>query len=197
MRKTRIMAIIAALFVTYAYSNEVYIEQVGSGTTVAITQQGSDNKVGTNITPVYIGNGSNTVTIDQIGSMNILAMVVNGASTNVTLSTTGSGNDMEVQCGTSVASSCSGSVIMQTIVGDNNITKQLLGSGANHTSTMTITGDTNTVTHTSTSTGTTSATITVTGNTNTVGVTQSGTLQQTVVVDSTGNNNNINIVQSN
>lgn len=197
MRKTRIMAIIAALFVTSAYSNQVYIEQVGSSTTVTVTQQGSDNKVGTNITPVYIGSGSNTVTIDQIGSMNILAMVVNGASTNVTLSITGGGNDTEVQCGTTTGSTCSGSNIAQTIVGDNNVTKQLLGTGANHTSTMTITGDTNTVTHTSTSTGTTSANITVNGNTNNVGVTQSGTLQQTVVVDSTGNNNNITIVQSN
>lgn len=191
------MAIIAALFVTNAVSNEVYIEQVGSSSTINITQQGSDNKVGTSLAAAYIGSGSNTVTIDQIGSMNILQMLVNGASTNVTVNITGSGNDSEIMCGSSVSSSCSASTITQTLNGDNNVIKQLLGTGANHISNITVTGDTNAVTHTSTSTGTTRADIFVTGNTNTIGVTQSGTLQQTVSVTSTGNNNNIAITQSN
>jgi hypothetical protein len=136
------------------------------------------------------------VTIDQIGSTNTLDMVVNGAGTDVTVSTTGSNNIQEINCGTTSSAGCSGSVITQTIAGDSNDVKQLLGAGANHTSNITITGDTNTVTHTSTATGTTSADITVSGNTNTVGVTQSGMLNHSVVVNSTGNLNTISIVQS-
>jgi hypothetical protein len=177
-------------------ANEVYIEQVGSGSTINITQQGTDNRIGDAATPAYIGSGSNTVAIDQIGSTNTLDMVVNGAGTDVTVSTTGSDNIQEINCGTTSSAGCSGSTITQTINGDSNDVKQNLGAGANHTSNITVTGDTNTVTHTSTATGTTSADITVSGNTNTVAVTQSGMLNHSVVVNSTGDLNTISIVQS-
>jgi hypothetical protein len=179
-----------------AWANEVYVDQIGSSSTVTITQEGADNRIGTSQNPAYIGSGSNTVIIDQIGSTNTLDMVVNGAGTDVTVSTTGSNNIQEINCGTTNSAGCSGSVITQTIAGDSNDVKQLLGAGANHTSNITITGDTNAVTHTSTATGTTSADITVSGNTNTVGVTQSGMLNHSVVVNSTGNLNTISIVQS-
>jgi hypothetical protein len=179
-----------------AQANEVYIEQVGSSSTINITQQGTDNRIGDAATPAYIGSGSNTVNIDQIGSTNTLDMVVNGTGTDVTVSTTGSNNIQEINCGTTSSAGCSGSTITQTINGDSNDVKQNLGEGANHTSNITITGDTNAVTHTSTATGITSADITVSGNTNTVVVTQSGMLNHSVVVNSTGDLNTINIVQS-
>jgi hypothetical protein len=176
-------------------ANEVYVEQVGSGSTVNILQEGSDNRIGTSLVPAYIGSGSNTVNIDQIGSNNELDMVVNGQATDVTISTTGSNNIQEIQCGTTGSAGCSGSAITQTIVGDNNTVKQLLGAGANHTSNITVTGDTNMVTHESTATGTTSADITVAGNTNTVSVNQSGMLNHSVQVNSSGNLNSISIIQ--
>jgi hypothetical protein len=186
---------IALMLVGIATANEVYIEQVGSGSTVNILQEGSDNRIGTSLSPAYIGSGSNTVNIDQIGANNTLDMVVNGQATNVTVSTTGSNNTQEIQCGTTASAGCGGSVITQTIAGDNNTVRQLLGAGANHTSTISVTGDTNTVTHTSTATGVTSADITVTGSTNTVAVTQSGMLNHSVTVNSSGNLNNISITQ--
>ena len=176
------------------YANEVYVEQVGSSSTINITQQGTDNRIGEAATPAYIGSGSNTVTIDQIGSTNTLDMVVNGAGTDVTVSTTGDNNIQTINCGTTQSAGCSGSVITTTIAGDSNTTTQDLGS--NHTSTMSITGNNNIVSHTSTATGTTSADITVSGNTNTVGVTQSGMLNKSVTVTSTGNSNTVNITQS-
>jgi hypothetical protein len=179
-----------------AYANEVYIEQVGSGSTINITQQGTDNRIGEAATPAYIGSGSNTVTIDQIGATNTLDMVVNGAGTDVTVSTTGDNNIQTINCGTTTSAGCSGSVITTTITGDSNNTTQNLGSGANHTSTMNIDGSNNTVSHTSTATGTTLADITVSGNTNTVAVTQSGMLNKSVTVTSTGNSNTVNITQS-
>ena len=193
---SKLLTVIMAMgFTTAVWANEVYVEQIGSSSTVTITQEGADNRIGTSQNPAYIGSGSNTVTIDQIGSTNALDMVVNGAGTNVTVSTTGSNNIQEINCGTTNSAGCSGSTITQTIVGDTNDVKQNLGAGANHTSNITVTGDTNTVTHTSTATGTTSADITVTGDTNTVAVTQSGMLNQSVVVNSTGNSNNISIIQ--
>jgi hypothetical protein len=196
MKTTILIVAMMAAGIGAAWANEVYIEQVGSASTVTITQEGSDNRIGTSQNPAYIGSGSNAVTIDQIGSNNTLDMVVNGTGTDVTVSTTGSNNIQEINCGTTNSAGCSGSVITQTIAGDTNDIKQNLGAGANHTSNITVTGDTNTVTHTSTATGTTSANITVSGDTNTVGVTQSGMLNHSVVVNSTGNNNTIAIVQS-
>jgi hypothetical protein len=192
---SKLLTVVSVVVMTGASANEVYVEQVGSGSTVNILQEGSDNRIGTSLLPAYIGSGSNTINIDQVGSNNELDMVVNGASTDVTISTTGSNNIQEIQCGTTGSAGCGGSVITQTIAGDNNTVKQLLGAGANHTSNITVTGDTNTVFHESTATGTTSADITVTGNTNTVSVNQSGMLNHSVTVNSNGNLNNISIIQ--
>jgi len=190
---------LAAMFcsTTMAVANEVYMEQVGDNSTIAITQDGSSNRIGTALSPAYIGSGSNTVTIDQIGSANELDLVVNGLATDVVVDVLGSNNLSTIDCGTTASAGCNASFIKQAITGDSNIVTQNLGGGANHTSEITITGDTNNVTHTSTNTGATSANITVTGNTNTIGVTQSGTTAKSVTVNSTGDNNNITINQTN
>jgi hypothetical protein len=195
-RKLSAILAIAAMWSLGAQANEVYIEQVGSSSTINITQQGTDNRIGASPAPAYIGSGSNTVNIDQIGSTNTLDMVVNGAGTDVTVTTTGDNNTQTINCGTTTSAGCSGSYIKQQVTGDSNILTQNLGAGANHTSEIIVTGDSNTVTHTSTATGITSANITVSGNTNTVGVTQSGILNKSVTVTSTGNSNNISITQS-
>jgi hypothetical protein len=192
---SKLLTVVGIAVISSVSANEVYIEQVGSGSTINVLQEGSDNRIGTSLAPAYFGSGSNTVNIDQIGSTNTLDIVVNGQATDVTVSTTGSNNTQEIQCGTTGSAGCSGSAITQTVIGDDNTVKQLLGTGANHTSNITVTGDTNTVIHTSTATGTTSADITVSGNTNTVSVDQSGMLNQSVTVNSSGNLNNISIIQ--
>jgi hypothetical protein len=195
-RKLFAILMTAAMWSLGAYANEVYIEQVGSSSTINITQQGTDNRIGEAATPAYIGSGSNTVTIDQIGSTNVLDMVVNGTGTDVIVTTTGDNNAQTINCGTTQSAGCSGSYIKQQVTGDSNTVTQDLGSGANHTSEINVSGDSNSVTHTSTATGITSANITVSGNTNTVAVTQSGMLNKSVSVTSTGNSNTVNITQS-
>ena len=178
-----------------ASANDIYIEQSGDASTINILQDGVGNTIGDNIESMYIGSGANNVDIQQIGDSNSFAAIVNGAGTDVTVTTNGSNNVQSILCGTLGSASCSSSTITQTISGDNNIIAQDLGSGANHISNITVTGDTNTVSHTSTSTGTTNADITVTGNINNVSVTQAGMTTQSVTVTSTGNNNNITINQ--
>jgi hypothetical protein len=197
MKIKAIVYIMAVLGFSSVYANDVYVEQVGDSSTINITQQGTGNKIGDLTNPAFIGGGSNTVTIDQIGSNNILAMVVNGASTSVSLSVLGGANEQTITCGTAISPSCSGSSIQQSIQGDNNILTANLGTGANHTSVMNIVGDSNQVTHASTSVGTTSANISVAGNLNNIGVTQSGMTTQSVTVNATGNSNAISINQSN
>jgi hypothetical protein len=190
-----IMALL--LFANNIFANEIYVEQVGDSSTVTITQDGTGNAIGDSLVAAFMGGGSNTVAIEQIGDNNTLAMIVNGASTNTTVTTHGSGNLQSITCGSTGTASCSGSTIKQIITGDDNTVTTNLGTGGNHISEITVLGDTNIITHSSTNTGATTAYITATGNTNTIGVTQSGTLAKSVSVSSTGNSNSITINQSN
>jgi hypothetical protein len=198
MKRTILIVAMIMAGITGAWANEVYIEQVGDSSTITVTQDGTGNKVGDSGTgnEAFIGGGSNTVTIDQVGSNNILAMTVNGAAASVIVDVTGSGNESVINCGTTQSAGCSGSTIKQVIAGDDNVVTQNLGTGANHSSEINITGDTNTVTHTSTNSGASTVAITATGDSNTIGVTQSGLTAKTVSVNTTGNSNNISIVQS-
>ena len=196
MKLKAIVFIMAVLGLTNVHSNEVYIDQVGDSSTVTIIQDGTGNKVGDSATPAFIGGGSNIVNIQQIGGGNELAMVVNGAATEVVVDTTGGNNIQTISCGTTSTASCSGSTIKQVVAGDSNIITQNLGTGANHYSEINVTGSTNTITHTSTNTGASTVNVTAIGDTNTIGVTQSGITAKTVTVNSTGNSNIISINQS-
>jgi hypothetical protein len=188
----------ALLASSAAWSNEIYMEQVGDNSTVTITQDGASNRVGTALAPAFIGGGSNTLTIDQIGSGNDLTMTVNGAATTVAvLIPNGNNNVSNITCGTTMSASCSGSNIQQSITGDDNIVTQTLGGGGNHISKLTVTGDTNTVTHTSTNTGAVDVDYTVVGNTNVINVNTSGTTAKTVNATTTGTGNTVTINQTN
>ena len=183
-------------------SNEIYIEQVGDGTTVTLKQAGSNNTIGTALAPAFIGGGQNVVYIEQSGSNNQLAKLVNGAGTTVTSTVIGDSNQQTITCGTSVSASCSGSAITHTVTGDNNDIKSLLGTnGGAHTSNITVQGNYNNVTHNSTGSGANSATINVSGNgsgavPNAITVSQSGMNTQSATVNASGNNINISIIQS-
>lgn len=196
MKKIAI-AIIMALLGTVSFANDVYIEQVGDSSTVNITQDGTGNRIGDSASPTYFGGGSNTVTINQVGASNQLDAIVNGASTQTVVNTTGSGNIQTITCGTTLNASCSGSYIKQEVTGDDNTITQALGAGGNHDSRITVVGDSNTITHTSSATGATTMALSVTGSTNTIGITQSGTTAQSINVTATGSNSTINVTQSN
>jgi len=183
-------------------ANEIYIEQVGDDATVTLKQAGNNNTIGDALAPAFIGGGQNTVYIEQSGSSNQLAMLVNGAGTTVTSIVTGDNNQQTITCGTSISASCSGSAITHTITGDNNDVKSLLGTqGGAHTSNITVLGDYNHVTHSSSGSGANSATINVTGSgsgatPNAITVSQSGMNTHSATVNASGNNLNISIIQS-
>lgn len=200
MKRTILIVAMIMAGIGGARANEVYIEQVGDSSSVTITQDGTNNAIGTALDPAFIGGGSNTVTIDQVGASNSLTMVVNGAATDVTVNTQGSNNVQEISCGTTMSASCGGSTITQTVTGDNNTITQTLNSGQ-RTSNISVTGDYNTVTHTATGTGAHSADITVNGSgtslvNNTVAVSQTGSNAHTAVVNASGSGIAINITQS-
>jgi hypothetical protein len=197
-----IMAVMAALFWgSGVLANDVYIEQVGDGATITITQDGTSNRVGDLGTPALILGDANVVTIDQIGSSNSLDMTINGAAITATVTTNGSNNTQVIDCGTANSATCGSSFIKQEVTGDNNtITQTLLASATQHSEIL-ITGDYNTVSHTTSGNAGHSGTITVTGGValegNTVSLTQGGTNAQQSTITSTGNGNTITVNQSN
>ena len=201
-KQLAIMSIAATLFFTSpAIANDIYIEQIGDGATVTLTQDGSSNRIGSENTPSIIKGDANVVTVDQIGSSNELDILINGTAVTATVTTTGSYNIQSITCGTANSASCGSSFIKQQITGDNNTVTQNLMSTATQHSEILVSGDYNTITHDTTGSGAHSAIITVTGGValggNTINLTQGGTNAQQATITSTGNSNNITINQSN
>ena len=189
--------ILAVMLCTTVWANELYMEQLGDNSTITITQDGASNQIGTQLNPATIGGGSNTVTIDQIGSGNELYFTVNGASTSMVVNILGSNNISNITCGSGASASCSGSTIWQNITGDGNQATQSLGTGANHESKISVTGDTNTVMHASTNSGAVNMYYTIAGDFNNVSVTTSGTTAKTLNATTTGSSNTVTIIQTN
>ena len=188
--------ILAVMLCTTVWANELYMEQLGDNSTITITQDGASNLIGTQLNPATIGGGSNTVTIDQIGSGNELYFTVNGASTSMVVNILGSNNISNITCGSGASASCSGSTIWQNITGDGNQATQSLGTGANHESKISVTGDTNTVMHASTNSGAVNMYYTIAGDLNNVSVTTSGTTAKTLNATTTGSSNTVTIIQT-
>ena len=57
-----------------AQQNSVYVEQIGSGSTINFTQTGVGNAIGNTTTKAVVNGNNNTVTVDQIGNTNIAAL---------------------------------------------------------------------------------------------------------------------------
>ena len=86
---TTLLCVMASSIV---YANELYLDQIGDSATINITQDGQDNRIGTQLNPVIIYGDAVTATINQQGSNNELDMTVNGSAAAVTINTTGNTN---------------------------------------------------------------------------------------------------------
>lgn len=194
-----------------AWANDVYVEQIGDNAIVSITQTGAGNMVNGNVggtgnvdDMALIRGDLNDVTINQIGSGNILSLVLNnesnGTGATVVISADGSNNTQTIGCGTALSSSCNASIIRSEITGNSNNTVQMLSGGAVK-STIAINGNYNNVTHAASGAGQHSGEITVSGSgssslANAVTLTQSGALTKNAIITSNGSNNNVIVTQS-
>jgi hypothetical protein len=211
LKKLLIALAVSGLVSASAWANDVYVEQIGDNSTVSITQTGAGNLVNGNVggtgntdDAALIRGDLNDVTVNQIGSGNILSIVLNnetkGTGTTVVVSADGSNNTQTIGCGTALSSSCNASIIRSEITGNNNNTVQMLSGGAVQ-SKIAVNGNYNNVTHAASGVGLHSGEITVSGSgtssiANAVTLTQSGALAKNAVITSNGSNNNINITQS-
>lgn len=199
--KTKVIVVmsLAVLGLNVVKANELYLDQSGDSSTINITQDGQDNRIGTQLNPILIYGDAVTANITQTGSSNELDMTINGAAANVTVSTTGNTNIQSITCGTANAAGCAGATITTTIQGDNNTVTQSLGTGSNQRSVVSITGDYTNVTHNATG-GSHKADITVqslatSATANNITVNQSGAVMQQSVVNASGSGITLNITQ--
>lgn len=198
--KAVVVMMLAVLGLKNAFANDLYLDQSGDSATITITQDGADNRIGEQLTPVLIYGDSVTTTITQQGSNNELDMVVNGTAATVTLSTIGSTNVQEVNCGTSSTVGCSSATITTTIQGDNNNVIQNLGAGGGQRSVITLDGDYTNITHTATDAAhkadITVDSLALSATQNNITVTQSGATVQQATINAAGAGININVTQS-
>lgn len=210
-RKILAILVVSGMVSSGAWANDVYVEQIGDNALVSITQTGAGNMVNGNIgglgnadDAALIRGDLNDVTISQIGSGNILSLILNnessGTGSTVVVSADGSSNTQSISCGTALSSSCNANIIRSEITGNNNNTIQTLSGGVVK-STIAINGNWNNVTHTATGAGLHSGEITVSGSgsngaANAVTLTQSGAMTKNAVITSNGSNNNVIVTQS-
>ena len=210
-RKILAILVAAAMPLSGAFANDVYIEQIGDNSTVSITQTGAGNLINGNVSgsganddPALIKGDLNNVTISQIGASNTLKLVINnetnGTGSTVVVSADGSGNNQTIGCGTALSSNCNASIIRSEITGNNNNTVQTLSGGVTQ-SKININGNYNNVTHTASGVGLHSGEIIVSGSgtssvANAVTLTQSGASNKSAVITSNGSSNNISVTQS-
>jgi hypothetical protein len=203
--------------------NNVYIDQVGSGSTITLNQQGSNNEIGNDTTATTLHGNGQTVSISQVGSGNTNKVNVQGANSVINSTVTGDNNNTTVACGAAPSSSCNDTAITANISGSSNNTS--ITAGSKSTVTAEINGSTNNTTVESKTTNLMGAIVgvketgdsnvvninqngpagangfiskvEVTGASNNVAVTQSGTTDSTVNIKSTGSNNSISVTSGN
>lgn len=229
MRILSQLLLVAAVTLTLGSAkaqNSVYIDQVGSNSTISVSQTGSENQAGNPTNGTILHGDSQTVSIQQIGSLNSAAVNIQGAGVTANISANGSSNNMTVNCGATggAGAACTDSNISSVVQGDVNQVD--ITGGAKSALTANVTGSHNTVGITSTTSNMNgaiasatvtggdgnnvtinqngpaglngfSATVSVNGASNTVGVQQSGTVDSTVTINSSGSNNNIHVVSGN
>ena len=171
-----------------AATNSIYIDQVGDGSNITVSQQGGTNSVGSEGTPVNIQGNNQNITLTQEGASNSIDGVVNNAD-NVDLAITNTGDNNAVTLNMGDTASIAGSATTLDVTGSTNtvsLTQGSTSSSSGATQSLTITGDLNNdVTNT----------VTATGDSNAITMLQNGYAGKNVNMALTGNSNDVTINQ--
>ena len=194
---TRMIAFLSFfVMIQYAYAagNSIYIDQIGDGSNITLTQTGNNNGIGTLTNRSSFNGTNNTVTVSQIGNQNnqLINVVGDGVTLNSTIS--GNTNQVDINC-----TSCTASSITSSVTGSSNlvtITNENLANTA-----LTIDSDNNTVTMTNNTSSIAGVNNTINisgGNGNQLTIDQTGvagTLGHKIDLAVTGALNNVQIGQ--
>ena len=106
-------------------TNSIYIDQVGDGSEITLTQEGDSNTIGEADPKQFVLQGDNqTVDITQKGDTNIITgSIENADSINYVTSIEGTDNKLEYNQGAGASTSVEGSKKKLTVDGDDNTLK--------------------------------------------------------------------------
>jgi len=121
-----------------ADNNSIYIDQIGDGAVIGITQSGSENGLGTPANRSSFSGTNNTVTVDQIGNQNNQLINMTGDGFTLLSTITGNTNQVDISC-----ISCTASNFTSTVTGSGNLVT-ITNENLNNTA-LTIESDNNTV----------------------------------------------------
>jgi hypothetical protein len=178
-------------------TNSIYINQVGEGSDITLTQEGQSNSIGTDEVNRFVldGNGQR-VTVKQDGSRNEITGSVDQAN-NIVYDTTVTGDDNTIEYNQGFAGSVAGSEKTLTVAGNlNNLTfnQATEDNALNADQNIAFTGNSNTYTSTI-NTNEVTNNVTVAGNLNNIAMTQKGTAGKNIEMLLTGSTNNISVTQ--
>ena len=220
MIKTLIRGLfLMCLISTPALANDIYIEQVGDTLDLDITQDGSNNVIGTSTTDVNLDGDDMTFSITQTGSTNSIIADIQGNTYTGAWVFTGDSNTVDLSCDSTSGTNCENVTLNITATGDSNAFTFDIGDTADadgSTIGFTVTGDGNVINSnvdgqsalvavtvnnsSSTATGgASSGLLSSSGSGNVVDINISGdgdSAGHTVKIDSTGGANSFTVTQS-
>jgi hypothetical protein len=178
----------------------VYIDQVGSTSTINLTQSGGGNELGNETTKAIFYGNNQTVMIQQIGYGNTATVNIQGGGAVVNSTATGDNNVVSLSCGAMPTTACTDANLRADTTGAGNTLS--ITTGAKSVATITTTGGDNnaaTINNASDHLLGAKSSINIAGGQNTVSVSQSGPAGATgfdAMVDVTGSSNNIGVTQT-
>jgi len=178
-------------------TNSIYIDQVGDGSEITLTQEGQSNKIGDSEAARFVLEGNvQTVTVKQDGNNNVIKGSVIDAA-NIDYDTTVTGDNNEITYDQGGSGSVAGSTKTLTVTGSSNdltFNQGTTSSATAATQTIAITGDTNTLTSTI-NTDDVVNTKTIVGSGNVITTVQNGLAGKNIEMLLTGSANNVSVTQ--
>lgn len=179
-------------------TNSIYIQQVGDGSNITITQEGQGNQIGNRDTqiPVNLQGDGQTITVTMTGNQNkINGDIKQSDGSSTTVSLTGDNNNIVYDVGNSADTGGSTSVL--TVEGSSNdltFNQSRVSSATNLNQTYTIQGDLNTLVHNVEANDVTN-TVTIQGDSNEMNILQNGHSGKNIEMTLVGSQNGITINQ--
>ena len=143
--------LILLVWATHVIANDIYIQQAGDSLDLDIVQDGQDNVIGTSTTGVALSGDDMTFSITQTGSSNTIAATIKGTTYTGTWQFTGSSNEVDLLCSSTITGDCDSVTLNITNTGDNNDYTMRIGETSGSDSSVvnfTVTGDNNILTPT-------------------------------------------------
>ncbi len=142
------LVLASILHITPAMANDIYIEQVGDTLDLDITQDGTDNVIGTSTTDVNLDGDTMTFAITQTGDLNTIVADIQGGTYTGTWAFTGDSNAVDLSCDSTSGTNCENVTLNITTTGDSNTFDFNVGDTADadgSTVSFTVTGDGNVI----------------------------------------------------